>query len=83
MRRAVSLHENPFARSSPAADEPALREVGGEAVVYAEDGDFATAVRRALADRGRLVAAGLERAKGFSWRETARRTAEAYRQVLA
>jgi alpha-1,3-rhamnosyl/mannosyltransferase len=66
-----------------AADEPALREVGGDAVVYAEDGDFASAVRRALADRARLAAAGLERAKGFSWRETARRTAEAYRQVLA
>jgi glycosyltransferase involved in cell wall biosynthesis len=66
-----------------AADEPALREVGSDAVVYAEDGDFAAAVARALADRGRLVAAGLERAKAFSWTETARRTAEVYRQVLA
>ena len=66
-----------------AADEPALREVGGDAVVYAEDGDFAAAVGRALADRSRLVAAGLERAKAFSWAETARRTAAVYRQVLA
>ena len=66
-----------------AADEPALREVGGDAVVYAEDGDFVAAVRRALADRARLAAAGLERARGFSWGETARRAAEAYRQVLA
>ena len=66
-----------------AADEPALREVGADAVVYAEDGDFAAAVARALADRTRLVAAGLERAKAFSWTETARRTAEVYRQVLA
>ncbi len=66
-----------------AADEPALREVGSDAVVYAEDGDFAAAVARALADRTRLVAAGLERAKAFSWTETARRTAEVYRQVLA
>jgi glycosyltransferase involved in cell wall biosynthesis len=66
-----------------AADEPALREVGGDAAVYAEGGDFAGAARRALADRERLSAAGIERAKLFSWAETARRTAEVYRQVLA
>ena len=66
-----------------AADEPALREVAGDAAVYAEDGDFAAAVRRALDERERLVAAGLERAKLFSWAETARRTADVYRQVLA
>jgi glycosyltransferase involved in cell wall biosynthesis len=65
------------------ADEPALREVAGDAAVYADDGDFGAAVRRALADRDRLVAAGLERARLFSWRETARRTAEVYRRVLA
>ena len=29
-----------------AADEPALREVGGDAAVYAEDGDFGAAARR-------------------------------------
>jgi hypothetical protein len=40
-------------------------------------------VRRALAERERLSAAGLERAKAFSWRETARVTADVYRQVLA
>jgi glycosyltransferase involved in cell wall biosynthesis len=66
-----------------AADEPALREVGGDAAVYAENGDFAAAVQRALDDRERLVGAGLDRAKLFSWEETARRTAEVYRQVLA
>jgi glycosyltransferase involved in cell wall biosynthesis len=66
-----------------AADEPALREVAGDAAVYAEDGDFGAAVGRALADRDRLVAAGLERARLFSWRETARRTADVYRAVLA
>ena len=65
-----------------AADEPALREVGGEAAVYADDGDFAAAVRTALARRETLVAAGLERAGLFSWAETARRTAAVYRQVL-
>ena len=66
-----------------AASEPALREVAGDAAVYAEEGHFAEAVRRALADRARLSAAGLDRAKLFSWEETARRTAEVYRQVLA
>ncbi|MGH3130369.1 MAG: hypothetical protein ACRDNX_06095, partial [Gaiellaceae bacterium] len=39
-------------------------------------------VALALAERERLVAAGLERAKEFSWTETARRTAEVYRQVI-
>ena len=50
--------------------------------VYAERGELADAVRRALAERERLRAAGLERAKGFSWDETARRTADVYREVL-
>ena len=66
-----------------AASEPALREVGGDAVVYAEGGDYEGAVRRALAEREQLVSAGLERARQFSWAETARLTVEAYRQVLA
>jgi glycosyltransferase involved in cell wall biosynthesis len=66
-----------------AADEPALREVGADAAVYAEDGDFAAAARAALDERVRLAAAGLERAKTFTWAETARRTVAAYRLVLA
>jgi alpha-1,3-rhamnosyl/mannosyltransferase len=66
-----------------AADEPALREVAGEAAVYAEDGDFAAAARRALAEGARLSAAGVERAGRFSWAETARRTVEVYRRLLA
>jgi glycosyltransferase involved in cell wall biosynthesis len=66
-----------------AADEPALREVAGAAAVYAEDGDFAAAAGRALADRDRFSAAGIERASLFSWEETARRTVEVYRRVLA
>jgi glycosyltransferase involved in cell wall biosynthesis len=65
-----------------AAPEPALREVAGDAAVYAEDGDFAAAVGRALDERERLSAAGLERSRLFSWRETARLTAEVYRRVL-
>jgi glycosyltransferase involved in cell wall biosynthesis len=64
-----------------AAPEPALQEVAGDAAVFAED--LAEGVRRALADRGRLAAAGVERAKFFSWHETARRTADVYRKVLS
>jgi glycosyltransferase involved in cell wall biosynthesis len=64
-----------------AAPEPALMEVAGAAAVF--DEDLAAGVRRALADRDRLSAAGLERAKAFSWRETARLTADVYRSVIA
>jgi glycosyltransferase involved in cell wall biosynthesis len=66
-----------------AAPEPALREVAGDAAIYAEDGDFAGAVRRALSEGVRLSSAGIERAKLFSWEETARRTADVYRKVLS
>ena len=64
-----------------ATDEPALREVAGDAAVYS-DGDLTASIRAALADRDRLVTAGLERAKAFSWEETARRTIEVYREAL-
>ncbi|TML26188.1 MAG: glycosyltransferase family 4 protein, partial [Actinobacteria bacterium] len=64
-----------------AAPEPALQEVAGDAAVFADD--LADGVRRALADRERLSAAGLERAKEFTWQETARITADAYRRLLA
>jgi glycosyltransferase involved in cell wall biosynthesis len=65
------------------SDDAALAEVAGDAGVYAEDGDFAAALRRALAERPRWSAAGVERASLFSWEESARRTADVYRQVLA
>jgi glycosyltransferase involved in cell wall biosynthesis len=65
------------------SDDAALAEVAGDAGVYAEDGDFAAALRRALGDWPRWSAAGLERAANFSWEESARRTADVYRQVLA
>jgi glycosyltransferase involved in cell wall biosynthesis len=63
-----------------AAPEPALQEVAGNAAVITDD--LAEGVRRALADRERLSAAGLERAKAFTWRETARLTADVYRRML-
>jgi glycosyltransferase involved in cell wall biosynthesis len=65
-----------------ATPDAAVREVAGDAAVYAEPGELADAVRRALERRGELVAAGLERARSFSWQETARLTAEVYRTVL-
>ena len=66
-----------------AADEPALREVGGDAAVYADDAGLADAVRRTLADRDAWSRAGIERARLFSWDETARRVVDGYRRALA
>ncbi len=63
-----------------ARPDAALREVAGEAAVLTDD--VAEGVRTALAERERLVAAGLERAKLFSWEDTARRTAAVYRELL-
>ena len=65
-----------------AVPEPALREVAGEAAVWAEERELGDGIRRAIDERERLVAAGLARARLFSWRETARRTLEVYREAL-
>jgi glycosyltransferase involved in cell wall biosynthesis len=65
-----------------AVADPALREVAGEAAVFADSGDLASGIRTALAERDRLVAAGLERARAFSWRVTAERTLAVYREIL-
>jgi glycosyltransferase involved in cell wall biosynthesis len=65
-----------------AADDAAMREVGGDAAVYASPGALADAIRRALSERDKLVSAGLERVRAFSWEETARRAVAAYREVL-
>jgi glycosyltransferase involved in cell wall biosynthesis len=62
--------------------DPALREVAGDAAVYAEDEDYGAATRRALAERDRIARAGIERAQRFTWSEAARRTAEVYRRVI-
>jgi glycosyltransferase involved in cell wall biosynthesis len=64
-----------------AAPEPAMQEVAGDAAIFTDD--LAAGVQKALADRERLSAAGIERAKAFSWRETARITADVYRKLLA
>jgi len=52
--------------------------VGGAGILT---DDIAEGVERALAERDRLRAAGLERAKLYTWEETARRTAEIYRRL--
>jgi glycosyltransferase involved in cell wall biosynthesis len=65
-----------------AVPEPALQEVAGDAAVWSEEHELADGIRRAVAERERLVAAGLERAQLFSWVETARRTLETYNEVL-
>jgi glycosyltransferase involved in cell wall biosynthesis len=66
-----------------AADDPAMREVAGEAALYAQPAELAAAIRQAIAERDRLVAAGFARAARFSWDETARRTLAVYREALA
>ena len=65
-----------------AVPEAALREVAGDAAVWAEEHELAAGIRRAIAERGRLGTAGLERARLFSWAETARRTLAVYLEVL-
>jgi glycosyltransferase involved in cell wall biosynthesis len=66
-----------------------LPEVVGEAgllVDPAEPAALAMAMEQVLTDRelqGTMKAAGLARAQGFSWEETARRTVESYRRALA
>ncbi len=65
-----------------AVREPALVEVAGDAAVLVEEGGLADGIRRALAERDSLVAAGLERARRFTWDAAAERTLAVYREVL-
>ena len=68
-----------------ASSAGAIPEVAGEAAVLVEPGDpvaLAGGIERALADRERLVRAGLERARLYSWTETARHTLAVYRDLL-
>jgi glycosyltransferase involved in cell wall biosynthesis len=65
-----------------ATRDAAVVEVGGDAIVYAEPEEFAGAIRSVLADRERWVHSALERAGLFTWDETARLTAQVYREVL-
>ncbi|MGY1604117.1 glycosyltransferase family 4 protein [Geodermatophilus sp. SYSU D00815] len=69
------------------SEDPALLEVGGPAAVAAPTGDpdgLADALRRVCGDAGlraAVVAAGRERAAGYTWAATAQRHLEVYRRV--
>lgn len=78
-------------RGTPVAcsNATSLPEVAGDAALLFDPLDveaIAVAVRRILEDDAladRLRRAGLDRAKRFTWKETARRTLESYRKALA
>jgi glycosyltransferase involved in cell wall biosynthesis len=61
-----------------------IPEVTGEAAILVggDADELAKGIERAIAERERLRAAGLERAARFSWAETARQTAAVYRELL-
>lgn len=65
-----------------AVPDPALREVAGDAAIWADERELGEGIRRALDERDRLATAGLERSRWFSWSETARRTLGVYAEVL-
>jgi glycosyltransferase involved in cell wall biosynthesis len=63
----------------------ALPEAAGDAAILVPERnpvELAGGIERALADWDRLVAAGLEHVKRFTWAETARRTLAVYRELL-
>ena len=62
--------------------DPALLEVAGDAAVVVPEEELADGIRRAVAERARLAAAGLERARSFSWEATARATVRVYLEAL-
>jgi glycosyltransferase involved in cell wall biosynthesis len=62
--------------------DEALLEVAGDAAVLAAEGGLADGIRYALEHRDELAAAGLERARLFSWRAAAERTVEVYSEAL-
>jgi glycosyltransferase involved in cell wall biosynthesis len=62
--------------------DPALIEVADEAAVVVEEGQLADGIRRAVAERDRLRAAGLARARAFSWEAAAEATVRAYVEAL-
>jgi glycosyltransferase involved in cell wall biosynthesis len=62
--------------------DEALLEVVGDAAVPVGPGGLADGIRYALEHRDALAAAGLERARLFSWRSAAERTVEVYTEAL-
>jgi glycosyltransferase involved in cell wall biosynthesis len=70
-----------------ASDSSSLPEVGGDAALYANPHDpdsFTAQVRQVLQNnviRERMIAAGIERAREFSWRRTAVGTVKVYSNI--
>ncbi len=66
-----------------------LPEIAGGAALLVEPSDekgMADAIQKVLSDnvlRGELISRGLERAKNFSWENTARGTVEVYQEMAA
>lgn len=65
-----------------ATDDAAVREVAGDAALYAPATELGSALERAVAERPALAAAGLARAQRFSWAAAAQATLEVYREAL-
>jgi glycosyltransferase involved in cell wall biosynthesis len=63
--------------------DPALVEVAGDAAIVVAPEQLADGIRRAIAERERLVVAGIERARSFGWDSTARATVSVYVEALA
>jgi glycosyltransferase involved in cell wall biosynthesis len=62
--------------------EPALLEIAGDAALFVDEAGLADGIRAAVAQRERLVRAGLEHVRRFSWRAAAERTLGVYREIL-
>jgi glycosyltransferase involved in cell wall biosynthesis len=62
--------------------DPALLEVAGDAAVVVREGELAGGIRRALEERDHLSAAGLRRARDFTWEATAHATVRVYLDAL-
>jgi glycosyltransferase involved in cell wall biosynthesis len=62
--------------------DPALVEVAGDAAVVVDEPQLGDGIRRALAERDRLSAAGLRRAEEFTWEATAHATVRVYLEAL-
>jgi glycosyltransferase involved in cell wall biosynthesis len=68
-----------------ASNAAAIPEAVGEAAALFDPNDaedIAAVVSAVLESPERLVAAGLERARGFTWAETARRHEAVYRSIV-
>jgi glycosyltransferase involved in cell wall biosynthesis len=65
-----------------ASPDPAVREVGGEAIAYAQPEQFGATLRDVLAAPDRWSRAGLERVRALTWDATAAATAAVYRELL-